>query len=392
MVHVTGTNGKGSTTAIAAALLTETGRRVGTFTSPDLHRVHERITVAGEPIDDESLASLLARLRDLEASSGRRLTRFELLTVGAMLHFADEGVEVAVVEVGVGGTWDATNAVDGRVAVITNVSLDHTEVLGDTVEAIATDKAGIVKPGSTAVLGDPVRATVELQAALATARGASAVWRRGEELTLDRNELAVGGRLVSLTTPLGTHPDVFVSLHGAHQGANALCAVAAVEAFDGAALGEAVLAGALGTVRVPGRLEVVATGPLVVLDAAHNPAGTEVLATAIEESFSSIGPIRVVVGMLSNRDPVDLLAPLAAMAPTEVVCCSAPTPRSLDPGDLAAAARSLGLRADVVADPADAVDVAVARSGGDGVVVVTGSFYVVGAARAHLLGLPPHRG
>jgi dihydrofolate synthase/folylpolyglutamate synthase len=391
-VHVTGTNGKGSTTAIAAALLEATGRRVGTFTSPDLHAVHERISVAGTPLTDDALTDLLGRLADLERASGVRLTRFELLTVGALLHFADEAVDVAVVEVGLGGTWDATNVITAAVAVITNVSLDHTEVLGDTVEAIARDKAGIVKPGAIAVLGDEAPSTIALQASLATSAGASEVWRRGSELELARNDLAAGGRCVSVSTPLGAHDDVFLSLHGRHQGANALCAVAAAEAFAGSALGDEVVAAALGTMRIPGRLEVLRVHPMVLVDGAHNPAGAAVLGDALDESFTVTGARRLVVGMLSNRDPTSLLAPLVRAGVDMVYCCEPSTPRALDASVLADAATRLGTRARVVRDTGGALDAALDDAGVDDLVVVTGSFYVVGAVRGHLLGLGPHRG
>ncbi|HLK44501.1 MAG TPA: Mur ligase family protein [Acidimicrobiales bacterium] len=392
IVHVTGTNGKGSTTAMAAALAEAGGRRVGTYTSPDLQAVHERLAVAGVPIDDDALTSLLGRLADLEAAGGPRLTRFELLTVGSMLHFSDEGVEVAVVEVGLGGSWDATNVLDGSVAVVTNVSLDHTEVLGHTVAEIATDKAGIVKPGATAILGDTHPATVELQARLARERGAAAVWRRDHELVLRRNDVAVGGRLVSVETPLGAHEDVLVSLHGAHQGANAACAIAAVEALEGSAIPDDVVAEALGAVSVPGRLEIMSRRPLVVLDGAHNPAGATALADALTESFPVTGTIRCVIGMLSNRDPAELLGPLARGGVTVAYCCRPDSPRGLDAPAISHAALRLGLATRVAPTVSDALDAAMRDADAEDLVVVTGSFYVVGEARAHLLGLGPHRG
>ena len=389
-VHVTGTNGKGSTTAMAASLLEATGRRVGTYTSPDLHAVNERIGVAGAPIDDDALCAVLGRLRDLENALDARLTRFELLTVGGLLHFADEAVDVAVVEVGLGGTFDATNVVASTVAVCTNVSLDHTEVLGDTVEAIAQDKAGIVKPGATAVLGDADAATLELQAEIATRNGATQVWLRGRELTLGRNDLAVGGRLCAISTPLGAHDDVFVSLHGAHQGANALCAIAAVEAFGGVALGDDAL-GTLGAVTVPGRLEVLGSSPTLVVDTAHNPAGTRVLADALTEAFGVDGRVRCVVGALSSRDPVALLAPLAALVDV-AYCCEPSSPRALPATAVADAATQMGIDARAQPDPARALDEALEDADEDDLVVVTGSFYVVGDARGHVLGLGSHRG
>jgi dihydrofolate synthase/folylpolyglutamate synthase len=391
-VHVTGTNGKGSTTAMIAALLEGSGRRVGTFTSPDLHTINERIGVAGTPIDDDQLASLLARLEALETTLEARLTRFELLTVGAMLHFADEAVDVAIVEVGLGGTWDATNVIDAKVAVVTNVALDHTEVLGDSVEAIARDKVGIAKPGSICVLGDADPTTVELQAHLARAQGAASVWRNDHEVVLTANGLALGGRVVSVHTPVGAHEDVLVSLHGRHQGPNAMCAIAAAEAFGNVALDDDVVTAALGSIRVPGRMEVLSTRPLVLVDGAHNPAGTEALAESLAEEFNVIGTTRAVIGVLSNRDPTALLEPLAECGVEVVYCCRADTPRALDPSEIARAARALGMEANVVDDVAGALDAANADADPEDLIVVAGSFYVVGAARAHALGLPPHRG
>ncbi len=249
-----------------------------------------------------------------------------------------------------------------------------------------------MKPGSVAVLGDEAPSTLALQSALATEHGAKDVWRRGAELALSRNELAVGGRLVTVATPLGAHDDVFVSLHGRHQGANALCAVAAAEAFGMAGLADDVVAEALGPIRVPGRLEVVHVQPIVVLDSAHNPAGAAVLADALEESFVVDGTRRVVIGMLSGRDPAALLSPLAAAGVDVAYCCEPSTPRALAAGTVADAARRLGMDAHVWEDPPRAFDAALSDAGDDDLVVVTGSFYVVGAVRGHVLGLGPHRG
>ena len=299
---------------------------------------------------------------------------------------------MAVVEVGLGGTWDATNVIDAAVAVVTNVSLDHTEVLGDTVDAIARDKIGIAKPGSICVLGDVDPTTVELQAALARERGASEVWRNEMEIEFIANGPALDGRVVSVRSPLGEHDDVPVALHGRHQGRNALCAIAAAEAFNGAALDDDVVVAALGSVRVPARLEIIATRPLVLLDVAHNPAGTEALAAALTEEFSVLGARVAVVGVLSNRDPVALLEPLARAGVSVVHCCRADTPRALDPGAIARAARSIGMAAHVHDGVVDALAAARRDAGAEDLVVVTGSFYVVGEARAALLGLGPHRG
>ena len=196
-VHIAGTNGKGSTSTLTSALLSSTGLRVGTFTSPDLHALNERIAVNGEPIDDESLVGLVSRLADVETVSGLSLTRFELLTVAALLHFSDEGVDVAVIEVGMGGTWDSTNVIDSDVEVLTNVDLDHTAVLGTTIAEIALDKVGIFRADGVAIVAT-VDATVVQIARERAARLATTLWLLDESFFLEQNDLALGGRAITV--------------------------------------------------------------------------------------------------------------------------------------------------------------------------------------------------
>ena len=236
-IHVTGTNGKGTTTTLTSALLGATGLRVGTFTSPDLHAVNERIAINAEPVDDEEFITLLQRLADVESVSGIALTRFELLTAAAFLHFSDEGVDVAVIEVGMGGTWDSTNVIDGVVTVLTNVDLDHTAVLGPTIAAIASDKVGIFRADGIAIVATTNAIVVEIAQRRADELGAE-LWLLGEAFALEQNELAVGGRAITVRTPFAHYDEVLVSLHGIHQGENAMTAVVAAEAFLGRALGE----------------------------------------------------------------------------------------------------------------------------------------------------------
>ncbi len=274
-VHVTGTNGKGSTAAMVSALLGAAGLSVGTYTSPNLSRVNERIARDGVPIDDDSFTEVLSSLALLEPMLSDRPSRFELLTAAALRWFADEAVDAMVVEVGLGGTWDSTNVVHGDVAVVTNISFDHTEVLGPTLEDIARDKAGIVKPDSRVVIGETDPHLVAVIRSVAQAAGAGEIWVRGEEFGCDANRLAVGGRLVDLRTPGANYPEVLVSMRGPHQGDNAACAVAVAEAFFGAPLAPEVVEVALGNVVVAGRMEVVGRRPLTLLDGAHNVAGMQ---------------------------------------------------------------------------------------------------------------------
>ena len=242
-LHITGTNGKGSTAAMTTALLGAKGLTVGTYTSPNLARVNERIARNGEPIDDTAFVEVLESLARLEQLMDEPPTRFELLTAAALAWFADEAVDVAVIEVGLGGRWDCTNVVDGAVAVLTNISFDHTEVLGPTLEDIGRDKSGIFKQGSRVVIGESDPTLVDLSRASAAGDGRSGaeVWVRGQDFACTANRLAVGGRLIDVRTPAGSYGELLVPLHGAHQGDNASCALAAVEAFFGAPLTEEVV-------------------------------------------------------------------------------------------------------------------------------------------------------
>ena len=381
VIHLTGTNGKGSTSRILTELLRASGLRVGTYTSPNLARVNERLAIDGEPIDDEELAEVLEALALIEPMLDEPPTRFELLTAAAFRWFADSAVDVAVVEVGLGGRWDATNMVSPAVAVVTNVSYDHVEVLGPTLADIAREKAGVVKAHETLVLGemDPELAAVFLAAAAEA--GDVETWLAGESFGVDANRVAVGGRLLDLRTPRGEYPEVYLPLHGAHQGANAACALAAAEAFFGAALDPSVVEEAFAAVEVPGRVEVVARSPLVVLDGAHNVAGAAALAGTLREEFPVAGPSAAVVGMLHGRDPSAILQELAAAGVTTVVACTAPSPRALPPAEIAEAARALGFAALAGESVDEAVTLALARVSEDGLLLVTGSLYVVSEAR-----------
>jgi dihydrofolate synthase / folylpolyglutamate synthase len=376
---------------MATALLGAMGLRAGTYTSPNLSRVNERLSLAGEPIDDDTFTEVLGSLAVLEPMLQERPTRFELLTAAALRWFSDEAVDVAVVEVGLGGTWDCTNVVDGTVAVLTNVSYDHTEVLGPTLEGIARDKAGIAKAGSTVVIGETDPDLVAIVRAVADQAGAGEIWVRGEEFDCTANRLAVGGRLLDLRTPGAAYGELLLPLHGPHQGVNAACAVAAVEAFFGGPLSDEVVAEGLAAVRVPGRLEVVGRRPLCLVDGAHNVGGTEALAAALVEGFvgegsgPSAGEAVAVVGMLGGRDPSAMLAPLQSAGIGTVVTCAPRSPRALTAEVVAEAARALGMQALTADSVTEAVTTARAMVPPEGLLVVTGSLYVVAEARALLL-------
>jgi dihydrofolate synthase / folylpolyglutamate synthase len=388
VVHLTGTNGKGSTARILTELLRADGLRVGTYTSPNLARVNERLALDGEPIDDDELAEVLLALALIEPMLEETPTRFELLTAAAFRWFADLAVDVAVVEVGLGGRWDATNVVVPSVAVVTNVSYDHVEILGPTLADIAREKAGVVKAHSILVLGetDPELAAVFLAAAAGA--GDVDTWVAGDAFAVDANRVAVGGRLLDLHTPQAAYSEVFLPLHGAHQGANAACALAAAEAFFGAPLDTAIVEEAFAAVRAPGRIEVVGRNPLVVLDGAHNVAGTKALAATLREEFPTVGDTVVVIGLLHGRDPSAMMQVLADAGARTVVACTAPSPRALPAGEIAEVARALGVRALAADDVGDAVTLALSRVPADGLLLITGSLYVVAEARARFISSP----
>jgi dihydrofolate synthase/folylpolyglutamate synthase len=380
-LHLTGTNGKGSTARILSALLAAQGLSVGTYTSPHLERINERWAWNLEAVSDAAFAETIGALADVEPLAGNAFSHFELLTAGAFRWFADVAVDAAVVEVGLGGRWDATNVIDGDVAVVTNVAVDHAEYLGPTRRDIATEKSGIVKPNSTLVLGE----TDPELAAIFRSAGPARVVERHEDFDCDSNRPAVGGRLLDLRTPHFAYQDVYLPLLGAHQGDNAALALAAAEAFFDGPLGEDVVNEAFAAVTVPGRLEVVGRRPLTLLDGAHNPAGAAVLAEALAEEFPVERGRILVVGMLAGRDPVEMLEALDAREARLVLACVPPSPRALPADEVARAAESLGIEAEAGGSVPSSVNRALALADEDEQVVITGSLYVVGAARTALV-------
>jgi dihydrofolate synthase/folylpolyglutamate synthase len=387
IIHVTGTNGKGSTTRMISSLLQAEGVRAGAYTSPHLERVNERLAIADEPISDEEVAAQLGALAELERFIGIQPTWFELVTAAAFRWFADEAVEAAVLEVGLGGRYDATNVADGAVAAVTNVELDHTDILGASRELIASEKAGIVKAGSVLVLGEEDPAIAAIFEAEASAVGAASVWRRGSDFAAENVRVGVGGRVVDLWTPAGRYDDVLIPLRGGHQAENAALALAAVQAFLGDVIADDVVREAFAEVKVPGRLEVVMRHPMVVLDGAHNAAGAAATGRALAEDFASARRIVLVVGCLRNRAPAELLESLASDRVAALVACTAPSPRALPAGDVMEAGRRAGLRAEEGGEVVEAVNRALELAGEDDLVLVTGSLYVVGAARTYMRSL-----
>ena len=396
VIHLTGTNGKTSTTRIIETLLLEHGLRTGRFTSPHLHSMRERIALSGQPITAERyLAAYDEVLPFIElvdarsvADGGPRMTYFEVLVAVAYAAFADAPVDVAVVEVGMGGAWDATNVADGAVAVVTPVALDHQHFLGPDVESIATEKSGIIKAEALAVVGVQEPEVAQVLADRANDVGARIAFE-GTEFGLLEREVAVGGQQLSVRSLTGDYTDLFLPLHGVHQAHNAVLAIVAVEAFLGGGeqrLDPDVLREGLARVASPGRLEIVRRSPTVVVDAAHNPAGALALRTALEDSFNFTRIVGV-LAILKDKDATEMLEILEP-ALDHVVVSRTTSPRAMAPAELGELAADIfgEDRVTVVDSLPEALDTAagLADEGGvGGGVLATGS--VTTAAEVRML-------
>lgn len=392
VVHVTGTNGKTSTSRMIESLVRAHGLRTGLFTSPHLERFTERIMVDGEPIDDAAVADAWDEIApvvdlvdaELAASDDAALTFFELLTVLAFVAFADAPIDVLVLEVGMGGSWDSTNTADGDVAVFAPIDLDHADRLGDTIAEIASVKAGIIKDGAAVVSARQDAAAEAVLRDAAAARGASIAFE-GAEFALAEQRLAVGGQQITVRGLAGTYEGEYLPLYGAHQGFNAALAIAAVESLVGGAsqpIAGDVLADGLGGVTSPGRLQLVGAAPTVLVDAAHNPHGARALVTALREAFD-FDEWGVVLGVLSDKDAAGIVAEIAPVA-AHVFATAPDSDRAEDADAIADLAEAHDLRVSVHRDLADAAEAARAWAAASDrrAVVIAGSVVLAGEALA----------
>ncbi|MBC9821400.1 folylpolyglutamate synthase/dihydrofolate synthase family protein [Terrabacter sp. MAHUQ-38] len=394
-IHLTGTNGKTSTSRMIDSILRESGLSTGRFTSPHLHDIRERITLSGKPIPREKFISAyddVAPLIDIVdaqslESGGRRLNFFEVLVAIAYAAFADAPVDVAIIEVGLGGSWDATNVIDAQVAVFTPVDLDHTHLLGDDVVAIAEEKSGIIKPDSVTVSGVQDEDVARVLLDRVEEVGGARIVFEGNDFGVLAREVAIGGQQVSLRGLAGEYTDLFLPLHGAHQASNLATAVAAVESFIGGGeqpVDADVLTAAMATMTSPGRLEIVRRSPTVLVDAAHNPHGARSLVAAIEEAFAFTKLVGL-IGIVADKDAVGMLEVLEP-ALDHVVISRSSSPRAMSPERLGALAVELfgESRVTVVRDLPDALEQAVTLAEADGMgggVVATGSVITAGEVR-----------
>ncbi|MGP4029775.1 bifunctional folylpolyglutamate synthase/dihydrofolate synthase [Actinomadura sp. 3N407] len=419
VIHIAGTNGKSSTARLIESLLRERGLRTGLFTSPEMTTLRERIAVDGEPLSEERFTEtfddVLPYVQLIDNKHRTDLSFFEVLTAMAFAAFADAPVDVAVVEAGMGGVWDATNVADGAVAVITPIGLDHTRYLGDTLEEIAGEKAGIIKPESVAVLAQQPVEAAEVLLRRVVEIGAPAA-REGVEYGVLGRDVAVGGQMLRLRGLHGVYDEIFLPLFGEHQAGNAATALAAVEAFASGtptrgeanleaatriAPGESFLGGEEGQLdpalvrsgfaksASPGRLEVARTGPTVLLDSTHNPAGMAATVATVTESFG-FTRLAGVLAIAADKDVAGVLDQLEPVL-EELVVTRNSSPRSMPPEELAELAGSIFGPERVHLEPRldDAIDraIGIAEETGEyrgAGVLITGSVVTAGDARTLL--------
>ena len=399
VIHLTGTNGKTSTARMIETFLLTMGLRSGRFTSPHLQRMSERIVLDGEPLSDEAFIEAFNDVAPythlVDSSSEFPLSFFETVVGMAFAAFANAPVDAAVIEVGMGGAWDATNVADGAVAVILPISVDHATYLGETPAEIAVEKAGIIKPGSTVIVAEQRPEVYDVLLARAAKVGATLL-REGEDFEVEQRLPAVGGQVLTLRGLRTTYEDVFLPLYGAHQAQNAAVALAAVEAFVGPeALAPELVAEAFAAATSPGRLEVVRRSPTIVLDAAHNPHGAAASAAALEDSFA-FSPLIGVMAVMGDKDYEGVVAAFEPLF-AHLICSQNSSPRCMPAEELATVAREIfgEDRVSVAPRLEDAIEQAatLAEAGdafggplGSGAVLVTGSVVTVGESRALVRG------
>lgn len=387
VIHVAGTNGKSTVARLATDILGAHGLNVGTFVSPHLHRVEERISIGGSPLSAGQFVAVLAEnawiVEEFERRAGEGITYFELTAALAFAAFAEAAVDVAVVEVGLGGRWDATNVVDAAVSVVTGIALDHVAFLGGSIAEISAEKGAILKEGGLLVTG-PLPAAAEGPITARVAETGSRWFRYGDEFTIDSAVAGVGGWTADVRGVYAEYLDLYLPLHGRHQVDNLATTIAASEAFLERELDHGALAAALDAATAPARIEVVRRHPLVIIDGAHNEQGLGALARVLEDEFPVVG-WHLVVGMRGDRNVEELLAPLSSLT-ARVWATEPDDPAAIPAAEIAAGAAALEAEVSIVPSVREAVDAALAAAGDQGAVVVAGSLYVAAEAREAIAG------
>lgn len=341
-IHIAGTNGKTSSARMAQQILLELNLRVGLYTSPHLKHPSERILVDGQAISDQEFEDLFTKFEPIlnlveEKLVDQPLTFFEAITAMGFLHFSEVPIEVGVIEVGLGGRWDATNLVSSEISVITPISFDHKDYLGETLAKIAFEKAGILKPDTIAIIAEQHPEAAKVIENELLEKQVKAFWQN-KDYFISKRELAHGGQIFDLTTPYGSHKEIYLNLFGDFQVQNAATAICATEAFLGERLDSDLLRNAIKKVKSPGRLEIMSRNPTVLVDASHNPEGVRVTRAAIEESFS-FEEVVLVLGVMKDKEIVEMLKNLDNFA-SRVICTQITSERALSAQDLAKLAKN----------------------------------------------------
>ena len=333
-IHITGTNGKGSTSRMLVELIGATGLDVGSYTSPHIDQVNDRIMIANQPLDDESMTRALSEIAQVEPwviqATGEAPSYFEILCAAAYNWFAATAVDVNVIEVGMGGRWDATNVIDAQVAVITNIGSDHLEIIGPTLTDVAREKAGIISNETHVICGE----TSPDLAEVIFAAESRDVWHRHRDFDVSEDRLAVGGRLVDLATPHGVHEQIFLPANGTHQSQNASIAVAAAEAFFGRQLDPELISEAFARLTLPARFEIAQRQPTVIIDGAHNPPAARVVSETLFQDFALDEKPVLVIGANKPRDPQKFLDALNVTEFSKIIATAAEVNSSTPRGSL----------------------------------------------------------
>ena len=375
-IHVTGTNGKGSVVSMTESLLSSKGLRVGSYMSPHVDNIRERFTLAGSQISEEIFSEIIFDVSRYVESNELEPSYFELLTAAAILLFSNEGVDAAVVEVGILGRFDATNVLEGEIAVITNIGKDHTDGSEGWRRSIAAEKAGIIVEGKPLILGNAEEDVVDLF----VSENPEPIFQYGKDFLVEDSLPAVGGQVISVKGIFGEYEEIFLPLYGKRQGQNAALSLATAEVFLEGIIPEEVVEDAFGQLVIPGRLEILSRGPVVLVDGAHNKDSANHLAETVNDVFPESRRI-LIVGTLEPHSPQEIFTELKAISPELVIVCRAPSPRAISPEELEEVAMGLGLDVERAERPYEATLQAVRLGDEEDLIIAAGSFYNISEIR-----------
>ncbi len=375
-IHVTGTNGKGSVVSMTESLLSSKGLRVGSYMSPHVDTIRERFTLAGSQITEEVFSEIIFDVSRYVENYELEPSYFELLTAAAILLFSNEGVDAAVVEVGILGRFDATNVLDGEIAVITNIGKDHTDGSEGWRRSIAAEKAGIIVEGKPLLLGNAEEDVVDLF----VSEKPEPIFQYGKDFLVEDALPAVGGQVVNVKGIFGQYEEIFLPLYGKRQAQNAALSLATAEVFLEGPLPEEVVESAFGELLIPGRLEILSRRPVILVDGAHNKDSASHLAETINDVFPESRRI-LILGILEPHSPEEIFTELKGISPELVIVCAAPSPRAIDPNELEEVAMRLGLDVERAENPYEATLKALRIGDEEDLIVAAGSFYNISEVR-----------